>query len=99
MSGVEWGEPLSGGETGWKTAVVRQEGKGRERRVFKPAGGCCEVLRAKRKRGQTGDPDSIHGEWEVRGDWQGCILEPNGGEMEAVEVREGRREGSGGTGC
>lgn len=59
---------------------------------------CCEVLMAKRERGQTGDPDSIHGEREVRGDWQGCILEPNGGEMEAVEVREGRREGSGSTG-
>lgn len=80
----------SRGEAEW-------EGKGEG--VFKPAGGCREVLMAKRERGQTGDPDSIHGEREVSGDWQGCILEPNGGEMEAVEVREGRREGSGSTGC
>lgn len=43
---------------------------------------------AKRERGQTGDPDSIHGGWEVRGDWQGCILEPR--------RRNGSRGGEGG---
>lgn len=81
----------------WKTVGARQNGKGSERRVSQPAHGCGEATVAKRERGQRGS--SIHGEWEVRGDWQGCILEPDGGDTQAVEVREGRREGNDGTGC
>lgn len=95
--GLGGGRPCSGGWTGWKTVGARQNGKGSERRVSQPAHGCSEAIVAKRERGQRGS--SIHGEWEVSGDWQGCILEPDGGDTQAVEVREGRREGSDGTGC
>lgn len=70
-----------------------------ERRVLKSAYGCCEGSVVRTEREQRGDLDSVHGEWEVKGEWQGCILGPDGREMEAVEVREGRRVESGGTGC
>lgn len=70
-----------------------------ERRVLKSAHGFCEESVAQREREQRVNLDSVYGEWEVKGKWKGCILGPNGGEMEAVEVREGRRVGSDGIGC
>lgn len=40
------------------------------------------------KEGEGGDENSVHGDWEVKGKWQGCIVGPDGGELEAVEARE-----------
>lgn len=44
--------------------------------------------------GQKRDPGRVNGEWKVEGDGQSCSKGPDGGEMQTVETREGRREGS-----
>lgn len=61
----------------------------RVRTVLKPAQRSHEGSVAKRERGHSGDENSVHGDWEVKCKWHGCILGPDGGDMEAAEAGGG----------